>query len=312
MRMLTPEPLVHLSSAGYEAWIAPGAGGRLLRLLWHGPLADIECVVPLAPPHSFDPHVWPKQGAFPMLPYGNRLKNARFAWHGRPIELAPAPGHLHALHGIGHRRAWNILDVAEDRVRLGLAHQADRGEWPWSFEATLDYRLDAAGLTVSLQLKNTSVEAMPASLGWHPYLPLAAELSDEPASLSVQAKDMHELGPAGLLYPRLAADDAPRSSFAIPLAQPRTVALVQWDGALLFPLTPDAGLRLRGVNADHLVIHIPSPPTYACVEPVTALPGALQTYAEDQRDRYLALPPGAVREMACQLGVAPSAERRQG
>lgn len=301
--MLALEPLVHLTSGAYEAWIAPQAGGRLVRLLWHGSSADVNCVVPITSLNPFASHAWPKQGAFPMLPYGNRLKGAAFDWKERRIQLATPPGQLHGMHGMGHRRAWKMISRAGDRIRLGLSHHLPDDEWPWPFEAIMDYSLSATGLKIAIQLKNTSADAMPASIGWHPYLPLNYLVTDGPASVLVRAKGLHDLGPEGLLYPQLAEDGLAFAPFPIGLEKQKTVVLTHWDGAVFFPLTPDSGLMLRGVDADHLVVHVPAQSGYVCVEPVTALPGALRTYTADQRDMHLSLPPCAVRKMSCELGV---------
>ena len=45
-----------------------------------------------------------------------------------------------------------------------------------------------------------------------------------------------------------------------------------------------------------------------CIEPITALPGALENYSAAQKQAHLALAPGATRQMTCCLGVVANSD----
>lgn len=297
---LQPWPRIHLRAGRYQAWIAPQAGGRLCRLSWHGGQDEIELVEPLVDGQPFARDDWPKQGAFPMLPYANRLRKAEFDWQGRRVRVRSAPGQAHGLHGLGHRRAWAVHAQAAGRVELHLTHQADDAEWPWTFESTLSYALSAQGLTVRLSLTNRSDAAMPAILGWHPYVP--AHWLDAGAALT-HAGSLHDLGADGLDFPAPDQTDAPTQPMTLDLSHTGTRVLRDWSTE--FRLRDRAGLywKLWAQHAPHLVLHVPPSRAYACIEPVTALPGNLHLAERPDVHQAIALPPGSSTTLICGLAI---------
>lgn len=111
-----------------------------------------------------------ESGCFPLLPFSNRLANARLQWAGRQYLLnanfAPEP---HALHGIGWQRAWRLEQREVDRVTLRLEHAADE-HWPFDFASEQQVVLEANALLLSMKVTNTGLVPAPAGLGWHPYV----------------------------------------------------------------------------------------------------------------------------------------------
>lgn len=289
-------PQIHLRAGQYEAWVAPRAGGRLCRLLWHGPSGDIELVCPVSAYAPFAPDQWPKQGAFPMLPYTNRLRDARFEWMGQVFRVRPEPEHSHGLHGFGHRSAWQVQAQTLERVDLTLHHQADDIEWPWSFEANLIYALSEHGLSVNLGLTNLSDHPMPAVLGWHPYVPKRWLDHTQAQTLSVAC---HDLGSDGLNFPEPKAPDTQAQLNRIDLSTPGTQVLQGWSSG--FCLQHNRGPRwcLWAEPADQLVVHVPANRSYLCVEPMTALPGSLNQANDSDVEAAIALAPKATRSLAC-------------
>ena len=282
--------------------MSPSAGGRLCRLVWHGPRGDLELVVPVDVTEPFDEDHWPKQGAFPMLPYANRLKDASVLWKGAAHPVRAAPGHSHGLHGVGHRRAWQVGHCSTSAVRLEWQHPADRLEWPWSFSATLEYALSAEGLHVALRIRNDATTSMPAVLGWHPYVP-ADWL--KAVALSGSAAAVHLLDSDGICHPT-AGLGAPRAgAVAVDvLRTPHTLALEK----LCSPWSMQAASGERwclNTDAPHLVLHVPPDRAYACIEPVSALPGALGAPAGLRSLQDMELAPGSTRELTSRLMMAP-------
>ncbi|HEX2540174.1 MAG TPA: aldose 1-epimerase [Caldimonas sp.] len=109
--------------------------------------------------------------SFPLVPWCNRIRDGRFDWNGRRVQLAPnRAGSPHPLHGIGWMRPWRVLERAESWIELGMV-EAGAGDWPFPFTAFQRYDLDSDGLTVTLSMRNSGTESMPAGLGHHPYFP---------------------------------------------------------------------------------------------------------------------------------------------
>jgi aldose 1-epimerase len=71
-------------------------------------------------------------------------------------------------------------------IELAFEHDG-RGDWPFPFAATQRYALDAEGLAITLALRNTGTESMPAGLGHHPFLPHRREGGGTRLRANVQA-----------------------------------------------------------------------------------------------------------------------------
>lgn len=111
--------------------------------------------------------------SFPLLPYSNRIGDGRFSWNGARVELernfAPEP---HAVHGVGYRRRWHVLERTAESATLGLVHRPDLA-WPWPFEAQQTIRIADGSLTLALSAINRADHPAPLAFGHHPYIPMA-------------------------------------------------------------------------------------------------------------------------------------------
>ena len=115
-----------------------------------------------------------ESSCFPLVPYVNRIRGGAFVCDGRPVFLSVnSPGDPSPMHGQGWRAAWEVMDAGEDHATLSFHHAA--GDWPWRYEATQRFALDADGLSLELSCRNLSPERMPCGLGFHPYYPCDAD-----------------------------------------------------------------------------------------------------------------------------------------
>lgn len=208
--------------------------------------------------------------SFPLVPWCNRIRDGRFDWNGRRVQLAPnRPGSPHTIHGIGWQRPWRVLERAESWIELGLV-EAGTGEWPFPFTAFQRYDLDSEGLTVTLSMRNSGGESMPAGLGHHPYF---AHRRDGPGtSVKAQVEAMWlsdaEVMPTTLSYshPAVAALRAGMRLADFDLDNNFTglahEARVSWpDGS---------GLRLLGkAPLDHFVLYCPADLDFFVIEAVS-------------------------------------------
>ncbi len=250
-----------LRAQGYEALLAPTAGGRLMSLNWVGDGPAQPLIVPWDG-QPFDPHAWPKAGAFPMLPFANRLPAQGFVYVGRRVQpQASAPGHV--LHGLAHRAAWVVREAGADSLTLEWAHAPD-AQWPWALRAHQTFQIGAQGLSLHLRVCNEDDVNMPLVMGWHPYHPL-----HDGAQLVAQARHaLDEQGRAG------AASPADAGLGAAP-SPGDTLAFSGWDGFVRLPQGDAGAIITRSRGAYCLVLHTAHNGRYLCVEPVTQLPGHL-------------------------------------
>ena len=122
---------------------------------------------------SDDPHSPLDCACFPLVPYCNRIRDGRFHFRGRTVELAPnMAGDPSPLHGDGWLAPWKMVFQSETRAELFFAHEA--GEWPWRYEVRQCFQLSESGLEAEITCRNLSDEPMPCGLGFHPYFPCNA------------------------------------------------------------------------------------------------------------------------------------------
>ena len=234
---------IRLACDGARVEIDPDAGGRITSLQ----LAGFELLVSREP----NPLAW---GCYPMAPFAGRVRHGRFrfrgAEHALPLGLPP-----HAIHGTTFTRAW--IDEGGGRLSTSLGD-----DWPFAGGRAVQQVTLAPGLlTLRLEV-HAEAEPFPASLGWHPWFRrrLAA---GSPAELAFRARWMHARD----------ADDIPSDRLVPPPPGPWDDCFseveedprITWPGAL--------HLMLRS-SARHWVVY--DQPAHAlCVEPVTAVPDAL-------------------------------------
>lgn len=110
-----------------------------------------------------------QSASYPLVPYSNRVGQAVLQWHGAAYPLVknwpPAP---HSIHGVGWERAWTVQASDAASATLTLAHRADAA-WPFDFDATQTFQLEARAIQMGLSITNRSPVAAPVGLGWHPF-----------------------------------------------------------------------------------------------------------------------------------------------
>lgn len=107
--------------------------------------------------------------SFPLVPYSNRIGDARFEWRGRSVQLdRNFPPEPHAIHGVGWDRPWSVVEIRNAIVRMTLSHESD-DSWPWPFDAEQAIVLGARELTLCLRATNRHDAAVPLAFGHHPY-----------------------------------------------------------------------------------------------------------------------------------------------
>ena len=287
---------ITLGCGAYGARLCAGAGARLTALTWHDGERDRDLLVPCAADAPFDPHDWPKGGAFPMAPFTNKLANGQFQWNGHTVVLPTPKDSPHALHGLAHRVPWTLSHATRERAVLGYSHQAGSEGWPWAFALSMEVALSVEGVQVDLQIRNLSSESMPAGLGWHPFHPACAG-AQAVAGLSLQAAAIRDVGPQGLAVLKPVPERGPLHDIVIQEHTPRSTVFEHWGGTFSVALAKDLAVDVEAAGAAHLFCHVPSQTRHVCLEPVTLLPGALQHYDAAMRAACIALEPGATRAL---------------
>lgn len=248
-----PETL-RLEIPGAQAVIDLAQGGRVASLMVDGrEILVTEGDGPLA---------W---GCYPMAPFAGRVRNGEFTFGGRRWQLV-AEMPPDAIHGTVLNRHWRVIGDRTIATELGPA-------WPFSGRAVQKFDLAAGRLAFRLELH--ADEAMPASIGWHPWFlrePRAAPGSDMTGALNQPLElDLD----AGAMYRRDADGITTRELIAVSGSGPwddcftdlRRPPVLRWPGFLELTIASDC----------HDWVVYTEPEAALCVEPQTAPPDALNT-----------------------------------
>lgn len=116
----------------------------------------------------------PSSACYPLVPFGNRVRNNRFTFEGRDYRLRPnTVSDRHYLHGDGWQGEWSILSRSGNELQIGFRHRGENT--PYSYDARQTIALSSEGLTLQMSVENTGADALPFGLGWHPYFPMTPQ-----------------------------------------------------------------------------------------------------------------------------------------
>jgi aldose 1-epimerase len=185
---MTPGPIVSLSRGALRLELSPSIGGAISAFQWigeDGPKPILrECNSPLK--NVLD------AASFPLVPYVNRIRGGTFTFRGHEIRLSPnMPADPSPLHGQGWLNPWQVENADAATATLGYRHEAD--EWPWDYEARQEFSLDERGLSLRMTCRNSSQDAMPCGLGFHPYFPCDPETRIDTVTACAWTIDEHVL-----------------------------------------------------------------------------------------------------------------------
>ena len=120
-------------------------------------------------------------------PWANRLDEPAFYANGKKYAFNPDLGNVrgtHPMHGfLSAASQWEIVEAKSTDKEAWVTSRLDfykQPEWmaqfPFAHTIEMTYRLRDGALEVNLKIHNLSAEAMPISIGFHPYY----QLTDSP------------------------------------------------------------------------------------------------------------------------------------
>ena len=158
--------IIHIADGALEAKIS--TAGAIVLGLWSKRIGE---KVPLLRESPSDTATALQSGCYPLVPFGNRVKDNRFDFGGRDYAFAPnTDWDPHYLHGEGWQSEWTIIRQTESMVELGFSHAG--GCTPYVYQATQTFVLADSALSISMSVTNRGEDPLPFGLGWHPYFPM--------------------------------------------------------------------------------------------------------------------------------------------
>ncbi len=265
--------------------LAPATGGAIARFAFR----DAEVMRPASADDRAAGNV---RGfaCYPLVPYSNRIANARLAFDGRTHEIARNFGsHPHSIHGVGWQRPWRIAAHDGASALLALDHAAaesDAQAWPWPFRATQSFALAAddtgAVLSARITIANTGAKPFPFGLGFHPFFPRTATTTLGFRADAVWETDATQMPTRRVAIPDAWRFDPPKAVAGVALDN--VFAGWQGEATLVDPARRIAVTIAADRAAGFLVVYVPAGRDFLAVEPVTHMTDAFNRTARGDAD----------------------------
>lgn len=206
-------------------------------------------------------------GCFLMAPWAGRVRDAVVPFRGR---LVPVRRNLppHAIHGVAFDKRWEVLSAGDTTCETTLALPED--EWPFGGRVRQQVTLTPGRLGLSAEIQATD-QAMPLSLGWHPWFTRPSEgdlrVRVDAGSTLVTGEDLIPTGETEAVHGPTDLREGPvlgDRRLDTVYAGPRGPAVVAW---------PDLEMAIDLIPPVATVV-VYTPEGAACVEPQTAWPDA--------------------------------------
>ncbi len=249
--------------------------------------------------------------SYPLVPYSNRIANARLRVGDVVHELFRNFGdHPHSIHGVGWQRPWQPIAQDERHVALECAHRPGddaTSAWPFAFRARQSFALVATGLgatlTVRIAIVSEDTRPFPFGLGFHPFFP------KRPATrLAFRAQRVWQTGPTRLPTSCSELPFASRFDDGRPVGDVELDnVFTEWDGQARIEW-PGEHLAVT-IAADralsYLVVFVPRGHDYLAIEPVSHMTdGFNRAAAGESGTGTRTLPPGRSFSCTMRLNVA--------
>lgn len=145
--------------------LSPSVGASIVALEHRDPRGRWADVLRRMPSDSCDAS---DAGSFLMLPWTNRVKDARFRFDGSDYPLVANHSDGTAIHGVARDHAWSLIDRSPITARLVYRHHADTS-CPFDFGGTVRYEIAPDRVEMDLSVTNLGEQPFPAGCGHHPY-----------------------------------------------------------------------------------------------------------------------------------------------
>ncbi|WP_433692217.1 aldose 1-epimerase [Herbaspirillum seropedicae] len=179
-----------LAQGQWQVRVLPALGGAIASASWRG-----QPVLRPSVEAELQQGLVRRSACYPLLPFSNRIGNARFEFDGQAYALtANFDNEPHAIHGLGFQRAWQVQSSSAESLTMQLTHATPSpGQWPFALRATQVIAIEGDDLVLRLEVENTDHRRAPCGLGWHPFFPL--DSAAQPTQLQTHWQAMLVNGP---------------------------------------------------------------------------------------------------------------------
>lgn len=265
-------PILSIENSHLKIEISPEAGGSIVACAVKTAAGAWLPVMRPTPPEAIAELNSSLMASFTLLPYSNRLRDARFRFNGQTHQLRPNTPEGYAIHGDVRKRPWQVAETSAQAATLTFdsRHFSDIN-FPFPFNAQMVYAVVNNRFDTTLSVTNSGGDPMPVGMGFHPYF--QRSLSGDPAD------EVHLQANVSGVYPELVPVDpaialTPEQDFST--ARPLggmffDHCFAGWDGraTLHWPQTRLTATFICDATLEHLILFTPPRLPFFALEPVS-------------------------------------------
>jgi aldose 1-epimerase len=215
--------------------------------------------------------------SFVLVPYSNRIRQARFTFQGHTYQLQPNTPEGNAIHGTARRAVWHVTEQMPGTLSIDYdSSEISDTNWIGAVGATQTFSLMDSHLFMGLTITNLSDKPMPAGFGHHPYFQKSLSSSRQANTIFLQLPyDQHiPLDDGCLPIDGYAKPIPPQVDFRVTRPLDDTVA----DHCLtsrigdepIWFVYPETEIALRASPIlPHLIFYAPPSKSFFAIEPVS-------------------------------------------
>lgn len=205
---------------------------------------------------------------FLMIPFAGRIRGGEFVYWGITRRMAKNQIGVHdPIHGDVWKSKFQVAEQNAHRLVLKMQHRKEDGGFPFPYEVTITYQLTKDGLSIDMDVHNTSVLPMPCGLGVHPFF-----IKTKDVQLKFNTKTVWANESDPILDKPYATPESWCFKDAKPLGKTEfDTCFGGFDGEAEISY-PTNGYRVQlSANGDfgHVVLYSPKGKGFFCLEPAT-------------------------------------------
>jgi len=228
-------------------------------------------------------------GSFVMLPWTNRIKDAKFSFEGKEHKLESNADDQTAIHGVGRNLPWAITDRSPITARFVLDSRLhSQINFPFKFGAIQRFEIGPKSVEIELSITNLDEHPIPVGCGHHPYIHRHLASPEDELSIKLDVKGRYPT--QGCIPTGASINDDTCKALATgePIGNPGLDDVFSGFGGDAIFDWDQTQLRMTmscSSNMDHLVIYTPqdadgTPSEFVCVEPVTMVNDGFNAFAD--------------------------------
>ncbi len=251
-----------------RAEITPEIGASLVSL--SGKVrGQWQAILRATPPEVVETQNAWEMASFIMAPFSNMIPNGQFTFQGQTYQLRPNYEGDATIHGDVYRQRWMIDEESSDYLVCHFdSSQVQDFNYPFPVAFEVHYSLLGEMLKIFLAVTNTSDQAIPVGMGFHPFFNRNSSENGDSAFLQFSARGMYpglERGMQPLTQEQNFSDLTPVDNTEM------NNCYGGWDGRAKI-IYPKARIELRIASDavfNHVVLFNPLDKPYFCLEPVS-------------------------------------------